>query len=248
MRTVSRQIHFSVDDTFGCFQWLHKNYKTVKGIFDSSTFGLAKKLYENYGVSTSFYCMYRNGENLLGDFVSEWQEQFQQCGEWMKFGFHCYDDRSNYSIVSPERIEKDYSNVMNALTRITGGGICFTDTLRLHFFAGNTVTVKYLKKRGINRLLCADDNRGSYNLSENEERELKQQGFYHDPNTGMAYLPTDFRIENINDMKAVNRKVYELPGDTIVLFTHERYLKEIEIRGKLEQFLKMCMRTEVWGI
>ena len=223
MRTVNRQIHFSVDDTFGCFQWLHKNYKTVKGIFDSSTFGLAKKIYEYYGVSTSFYCMYENGEGgSLGDFISEWQEQFQQCGEWMKFGFHCYDGRSNYSTVPLERIEEDYSKVINALTRITGGGICFTDTLRLHFFAGNTTTVKYLRKRGINRLLCADDNRGSYNLSENAEMELKKQGFYQDPDTGMDYQLTDFRVENIDDMKAANRKIHELSGDTIVVFTHER--------------------------
>lgn len=244
MRIMNKKIHFSVDDTFGCFFWLHKNRKSVKGIFDSSTFDFAKKIYENYGVSTSFYCMYSNEKKFLSDFILEWQEQFQDCKEWMKFGFHCYNEKSNYTTASMERIEGDYLKVIDALFKITGGGMCFTDTLRLHNFSGNTSTVKFLRKNAINRLLCADDNRGSYNLSKNAEMELKQKGFYYDENTGMEYVPTDFRIENMKNINAEIIKIKESHQDVIVVFTHERYLKNPEIRDKIEQFLKIYMKME----
>ena len=234
------QIHFSVDDTFGCFQWLHKMGDSANGIFDSATFHLAKHIYESYGIPTSFYCMYTDGKNSLEDISAKWSEQFQECGEWMKFGFHGYDGNSNYGITSVERLEDDYGKTMDALGRITGGGKCFTDTLRLHYFAGNAAAVKFLRGKGITRLLCADDDRGSYALPGKAEKEMKREGFYHDKNTGMEYLPTDLRIENMEDVVSEFKKIERLHRKAIVVFTHECYLREMEIRKKLELFFQLC--------
>ena len=231
------KIHFSVDDTFGCFNWLNKNDKSVQGIFDSFIFRFAKYIYENYGVGTSFYCMYTDGRNSLENVSSRWQEQYQMCHEWMKFGFHCYDGHSNYGMASAEKIEEDYNKVVGALERITGGGDCLTDTLRLHYFAGNDVTIGYLRKRGINRLLCADDDRRNYNLSEEAEEKLKRAGFYFDHDTSMEYISTNFRIENMDVAESKIREI-KLSQKKVIFFTHERYLKEVGIRNKIEMLIK----------
>ena len=235
---MNKQIHFSVDDTFGCFNWLNKNRISVNNIFDSSTFGFAKKIYEDYGICTSFYCMYTDGEISLHDVASKWEDQFQECKEWMKFGFHCYDGKSNYSAASVIEIENDYTKVMNALVKITGGKECFTDTIRLHYFAGSNDTVNFLKEAGINRLLCADDDRGSYNLSEDAEKELKLKGFWYNESIGMEYVITDFRLENIEDIDKEICKIKQSSRNNFAIFTHEKYLKEVDIRAKLETFLK----------
>lgn len=235
---MGKQIHFSVDDTLGCFIWLNRNRKTVKNIFDSTTFGFSKYMHEKYGVATSFYCMYTDGNNMLNDVSVEFSEQFQKNKEWMKFGFHCYDSMSDYSVVSYEKIKSDYEKVVHELKRITGGGQCLTDTIRLHFFAGNDTVINCLKNNGINQLLCADDDRGSYNLSIEQEKLLKKNGTLCDSHTHMNYLTTDVRLEKVNDIKAEINKINQQGRDCVIIFTHEKYLKELEIKNRLEIFLK----------
>ena len=60
----------------------------------------------------------------------------------------------------------------------------------------------------------------------------------------MEYVPTDFRIENMKNINAEIIKIKESHQDVIVVFTHERYLKNPEIRDKIEQFLKIYMKME----
>lgn len=227
-----RKIHFSVDDTFGCFAWLNQN--KIKEIFISSTFEYAKYIYERYGINTSFYCMYTDGKTTLDDMKLDWQAQFQKCQRWMKFGFHCYDDKSNYRKASIDKIKRDYSQTMNALVKITGGSDCLTDTLRLHYFAGNDTTIQYLKENGIKRLLCADDDRHSYNLSEKAENELKITGLYYDEKTEIEYVLTDLRAENIKNVKEEIGKIKKLNRTNITIFTHEKFLRMNEIKSNLD--------------
>lgn len=238
---IRKNIHFSVDDTFGCFQWLYHNQNSVKDIFDSSTFCYARYLYENYGVRTTFYCIYTDGKASLSDIDSRWSNKFQECGDWMKFGFHCYDMNSDYSTATINEIERDYIKVYEALARITGGGKCFTDTLRLHLFSGNEAVVGFLKKHGIEKLLCADDDRKSYDLTEETVIELKEKGNYRNKNTGMEYIRTNFRVENMNCIKAEMLKDIISMDSDIVIFTHERYLKDQEIRNNLESVFRYIM-------
>lgn len=233
-----KKIHFSVDDTFGCFNWLNYNRKSIKKIFESSTFDFARKIYEKYGIYTHFYCMYTDGKNSLDNISIEWREQFQECNEWMKFGFHCYDGNSNYGLLLNKKIKNDYEKVTNALINIIGSEVCLTDTLRLHYFAGNEFTIRYLKQKGINKLLCADDNRKSYNLSEHADIKLKQTGYYYDEGIGMKFILTDLRIENVKDIEKEITRIKGLSRNNIVIFTHERFLKIEEIRSKLEACFK----------
>lgn len=238
MNVVNKKIHFSVDDTFGCFKWLNRNSESVNEIFSSNTFCYAKFIYEIFGIGTTFYCMYTDGMESLDMIDSKWSEQFQKYSAWMKFGFHGYDDGSNYNMASMGRFADDYEKVKNALKNITGGGKCFADTLRLHCFGGNETIAAYLKKDGINNLLCADDDRGSYGLPKEAEACLKRTGTFLDVHTGMRYIATNLRLENINDIENEVQKIQRSFYNNVVIFTHERYLRDIEIRKRLEGLLR----------
>ena len=63
---------------------------------------------------------------------------------------------------------------------------------------------------------------------------------YSDEITGMEYVRTDFRVEN---MKNVTAKVFDDidANKNIVIFTHEKYLKDQEIRNKLESFFEYVL-------
>lgn len=226
---MEKQIHFSVDDTFGCFKWLTKNRDNVKTIFDSYVFQFAKEIYNKYGIRTSFYCMYTDGEFSLTDVPEQWKKEFLENKDWMKFGFHAFDDQSRYCETDEARIASDYGASVSSLKRICGEE-CITNKIRLHYFSASDVAVRYLVKQGIKSLLCADDNRGSYDLSPTEEKIMRIEGRYFSEKRNCEYIPTDVRVENISDIEGVVEKISCLPGNQVEIFTHERFLRTESIR------------------
>ena len=111
-----------------------------------------------------------------------------------------------------------------------GGTESLTDTIRLHYFAGNQETVKILAQKGIKCLLCADDDRMSYNLNEDKSRQLKEQRIYYDTLYDMKYVPTDIRVENIRNIDDEIEKARKLESN-VVIFTHEIQLAKDSIRN-----------------
>ncbi len=232
---IDKKIHFSVDDTLGCLKWLTKNQESVNSIFDSYVFGFAKYLYEKYGIPTSFYCMYTDGDFALNEVPDIWKKEFRENSHWLKLGFHTYEGNVQYADAEETKIMHDFRVVTEELKRITGGEQNITNVLRLHYFAGNEATVKCLTEQGVLTFLCADDERGSYNLSEDEEKILKRDEFYHSDKYLCDYIPTNIRIENINDMDGEIQKVRCMNGNWITIFTHERYIGLASMRKTIEE-------------
>ena len=233
---MKKEIHFSVDDTFGCFKWLAKNKENVNSIFDSYIFQFAKDLYNQYGIKTSFYCMFTDGEFTLEEIPNKWKSEFIQNKEWIKFGFHAFNDSSRYNENDETRIEYEYNMCVNALKRICGKE-CLTNKIRLHYFAASEMTVHYLVKQGIKGLLCADDDRGSYDLLPAQEQIMRAEGRYYSEKTKCEYIPTRVRIEHISDIKQAAKGISCLPEKEIEVFTHEIYLKEESFRKKIFSLL-----------
>ena len=233
---MKKEIHFSVDDTFGCFKWLTKNKENVNSIFDSYVLRFAKELYSQYGIKTSFYCMFTDGEFTLEEVSDQWKREFIQNKEWMKFGFHAFDDSSRYNENDETRIAYEYNLCINALNRICGKE-CLTNKIRLHYFSASRETVHFLVQQGIKGLLCADDDRGSYDLLPAQEYIMRAEGRYYSEKTQCEYIPTRVRIENISNIEQVAEEVSCLPEKKVEVFTHEIYLKDESFRKKIFSLL-----------
>lgn len=229
-----RDIHFSVDDIFGCFRYLNNSRNEIRTIWDSTTFRILKEIHDYYGWNISLYCLYTDGEYNLDDFSDRFKKEFIECSEWMKFGFHAYSGDSNYNKYNPEDFQKEYKTTIDALERIVGKN-SMTDCLRLHYFSGNKDVVRILKREGVKSLLSADDNRISYGLSEVETALLNNIGTYEDSDTGMVYIKTNYRLENLsNELTKLDLDNLELLR--IELFTHEKYLTDSTIMKRIEWF------------
>lgn len=233
-------IHFSVDDVIGCFWWLTQNKDKVNSIFDSKVFAMAKMIHERYGISVSFYCMYTNGTITLADISDHWQKEFRENSDWLKFGFHCWEPKSNYTAVTKQQVIDEYNMVVKQLIRITGTQENITDMIRLHYFSGNREVVSGLTECGIKVFLCADDERISYGLTADDDNEIRKNGYYVDEEMKCSFVSTDIRIENIDSVKCTA----ELHKDRefVVVFTHEKRLMEEIIQERIVELLDTLIR------
>lgn len=232
------KIHFSVDDTIQCFKYLTDNKGNIKSIFDSYIIQFGRDIYERFGIKTSYYCMFTDGNFTLEDATDFWVENFQSCLEWMRFGFHAFAGDTDYSGVDQKKIGKHYDQFLNSINRITGGGMV-TNSIRLHAFKAGNNAVKILADRGIRALFCADDDRGSYDLTRDEELLMKEKHFFCHNNPNMIYYPTDIRIENVLNDK-IRFEDYK-NKDIVSIFTHERLIGDVIVRRKTLDVIKKLL-------
>lgn len=230
-------IHFSVDDCIKAFVELTEGKNTIKSIFETDTFSMAKLIHEHYGLPVSFYCMWTDGTTSLDKCTANYRSEFIANSDWLKFGFHCDTYETNYNDAFAGEAYNDYQKVISEVNRITGG-YSITDKIRLHYFSGNKEVIRALTKDcGVKTLLSADDDRISYGLDASDNEILKSTGFFHDDETNCDFVRTDIRIENIKDVSDELKKIDGRQEATI--FTHEKYLSDDVYRERIMLLLKL---------
>lgn len=238
------EIHFSVDDTLMVFRYLTENQDKIDSIFETPAFGVAKILHDYLGINVNFYCMYTDGNFTLSDMPIKWKSEFEKNSTWLKFGFYCLNGHSDYSDATEEDVTNDYAKVVNEIVR-WGGASVVTTKIRLHYFAGSRDAVRALVKQGIECLICADDDRGSYCLLQSEELLIRNLGEFYSEELKCRFVPTDIRAENISDVKLLIDKFKE--KEWVTIFTHERFLCNEEILTNIINFvmgINMCVTYE----
>lgn len=229
----TKQLHFSFDDTFRVFIFLTHHESEVESIFECNILKFMKKLHDTYNAKVTFYCMYTNEIMNLSDMTDKYQQQFIDNSNWMKFNFHCFSSDSNYSDIEKDQFEQDYQKVHDELVRIVGRE-SLSNTVRLHYFAGNRTAINILQQEGYNVFFCADDNRGSYYLTKDEERFMKQSNRWEDTENACNFLPTHIRLENITAIQNLKEKLDEFSLKHLVIFTHECQIDKTEIQEMIQ--------------
>ena len=227
--------HFSIDDTILIFEDLTEHRESYNSIFDNETLSYLKYLHETYGVVFSMYCFYEDEDFKLSQATDYFAAEFAENSSWLKFGFHGKNYSTLYNETDAETAAEDYNAVITELIRICGGENCITKVVRLSGFQGNTESILAMAEQtdGIQGLLTADDDRGSYCLTEKQEKEVQQDTDIIVDD--MEYYATDFRIENIDDINAIETKHANDP--LWVVFTHEYYLDSNKYQWELEKVL-----------
>ena len=236
-------IHFSVDDVINSLLWLER--VQAKSCFESDVLRYLRSIYEKFRIGVTLNCMYSNERgHTLSEVSSRWKDEFENNREWLRFSFHCYDPKSDYSEIPSEFFKLEYNKTVHELCRIVGTAVD-NSIIRLHFFYGNSHVVDYLFNNQTKCLLSSDDERISYDLTSNEKQQLDINGEYIS-RKGMKYVRTNFRVEKYD--KAIN---YRSKTDRLIFFTHESLLMDDDFQKKIITYFETLSKSgdiESWRV
>lgn len=235
---MADRVQISLDDVKGFFKYM-AGASDINSIFDTITLGFLRELHRVFGTEFSLFCMFRSKEFSLEQVPDKYRAEFQQNQDWLHFGFHSLDESSDYSKATLERIVEDYRITMVQVSRITGI-TSFSDTIRLHGFAGSREVCRGLRTKGIHCLLTADDDRLSYYLSQKECERIRREGIYFEKSEGIWFCRSLTRLEKSVDPIKEMQDASEIGVGTIAVFTHEWQMHREDIQNKIKE----CCRWE----
>lgn len=211
----NKAVHISFDDVYLTLRDLKDNAEEYQSIFESVFLNDLKELHERYGAKFSLYVYEKAGDFDIKDMPLKFRKEFKEHASWLKFGFHAVRPEFDQNI-KLEDFKTSFMKVYNAIYHFADtASLCHV--LRLHYFYGNDSIITFINNwGGVKGLLCADDERDSYNLNK-EENEILQRKFYLERR--IKYFKTDLRYENISWIKKTLEQMCN--RDTLVLFTHE---------------------------
>lgn len=215
----SKIAHISFDDIYEVLVDITVNENKYESIFDNALLGSLKEMNEKYGAKFTLYIYDTYPENNydIRDVSSKYREEFMENSNWLKFGYHTIEPTTSFDeLTNIDEFDKSFTRVNDEITRFAGEE-SIANVLRLNYFRANAEKIDYLSSRGISGLLCADDDRVSYNLSEDQHRELKldEKISYN----GITYYNTDFRFDGKRFITNEMMKVRD--QEILVLFAHE---------------------------
>lgn len=201
------EIHLSIDDVIFSLQEL--SVKKYKSIFFHPFYATLRRLHKRYGCVFSLYIFAQKDGFSIEDMSCQYREEFLDNSNWIRFGYH------GESAEKTSDLLYQYTRINKAVERFSGQSIT-CETLRLHGFKATHDEIAILKANGVKCLLCADDNRVSYDLPGKEDKKLKTDGYVNID--GMLYYRSNIRLENYSIR---NLRNFNLKGATLVVFTHE---------------------------
>lgn len=252
-----KYMHISFDDVCLCLNDLIIHEKDYISLFDNFFLKELREFHEEFGAVFTLNCFNRHTEypdydisKLPVVFRQEWQENVS----WLKFAFHAQNNESNYGKGTfaggkilgdcPVQISASYSKFVNAVLRAVGTDRALDRVTRLGFFSGTRENVRALAQcpYGIKGLLTADDERISYYLEEEINRQVYENGSFYEKQENLLLLKTLQRLEKAEDVRKVlgeweasaPRGEYPI-GYPMEVFTHETEYERV--RQKLRQCL-----------
>lgn len=213
---AGKTVNYSFDDTYEILQELTEHEEEYDSIFECEKLAALRSLHEAYDVKFSMFCFEQADGYEIGNVTTRFQKEFEENSDWLRFGYHGKDRATKFDdTFSKEEFETSYSRVEQAITAFAGKeSVCHT--IRLHYFMCTQEEKEFLKKNGITGLFAADDERVSYDLTEEENLALNQERFFEKE---LFYYKTDLRLENVTDLET---ELEQLQGlEHAVIFTHE---------------------------
>ncbi len=237
----TKWIHFSLDDSIEVFKDITDNQ--YNSIFENKELEQLKELHDSYGMVVSLYFFYEKNGFDLSMVTDKYATEFSENADWLKVGFHSYDENTNYALENGEKALDDYNAVMAELLRITGSSECIDHVPRIHLYAGNKDVIQSWsgaveRPRGY---LSADDDRDIYLLDSDQSKYITQLDYYYDIWNEIYFIPTDIRLENVDDLEL--SLMEKSDNNYLIIFTHEWAL-DSNMYTKIE---KCCIYAQERG-
>lgn len=226
-KTPTTIVNISIDDVELSMKDLYENPK-YKSLFEQPFFRYLKDCHEKYNCTFTLYLY----ANMGGQYSNKFKKEFLENKDWLQFGFHAVKPVFDKAETSNIIIFSEAYEHLDSCIEIFAGPEMKASALRLHYYYATPKEISFLHKKGINRLLAADDDRISYSLPKRLNDSLRKANTMSF--NGMNYRRTNLRMEK---MLFPPVELRNLPNDTIVFFTHECQLNGK--RGKLK--LDYCL-------
>lgn len=243
----SKQFSISIDDVLDVFKDLTVNKSRYTSIFQNITLSYLRELHESYGVCITLYCYFSTKDFDLTQVPGNYAAEFKQNADWLKFGFHARNFRYDpavpydYKESNYENAKNDYEVFMNELTRICGGEDNINRIIRLEGFRGSKEAIRGMRDAEllpIKGLLIADDDRRSYQLTDEQIKECTKTGrIYFD---GLVYIKTTKRIDNIWKSSDIDKTMFREGHECV--FTHEWMLGDRRIKYYTEKIFLVALK------
>ena len=216
-------IHLSIDDVIESFLVIAEN--EPDSVFDVPFFNRLRKFHYDYGAVFSIYAFaahYGRNFHISQVHLRYWKEIEES--KFLRFGYHGSYKNMDFA---------NFATEFNQFCDIIPSNL-ITNRLRLHRYSATSDVISFLAKNGVTELFCRDHetqllfpNEPSYDLSITETHSLTN---YPLKKNGMIYRKTDIRLE-LFESKSLMLKLKNYieccdKQDTLVLFTHEKYLLE----------------------
>lgn len=212
-------VHFSIDDCILVFKDISKNPNKKSPVKASSLLKNLYKLHQREGVKVTLYCFCESDGFTLEQVPDVYSEWFGNNSDWLKFGYHGYNAEQTFR----DSFVEDLNFFENQIIRITGTENSLAKIVRTHRFEGS---VENLKAFGENYTFLSADNLDlhptSYYLTEVQTKLLYDNEKLFEDYTGLNFITTDFRLENIKSIQEVLKKT--INDHYIIFFTHEKEL------------------------
>jgi hypothetical protein len=200
--------------------------------------------HDRYGINISLYIYEVCDGFSIDELPQKYWDEFRENDSWLKFCWH----RRKGGLV-----EDDYDTEIQSFIRVKNiidnkvSPYAWTDTVRLHRFEAGSDLITFLKDKGnISCLLCADDNRLSYDLTDIDTDILEKDRIV--VKNDIIYRKTDIRLdllelstnEEIESLYMMSKKIIENVTDKrVVLFCHEWIFNRIY--KNIEQYFQYIM-------
>ena len=234
---MNKIIHFSIYDCIEIFRDITIN--NYNSLFESDYFSFFKELHDKYDAKISLYSFVEYKGFNIKNTTDKFKKEFIDNSDWLKIGFHGFNENSRYN--DKENIKKDYKLFLKYIKRFAGNLNIIDNFVRLHYFSGNLENILKIKKFGIKGLLTADDDRDNYYLKKNENIFLNKHNIYKDIKNEIFFIKTNLRIEKIENINET-LKTIDI-NNNIIMFTHEQYLNDKNIRDKIIDIYEYSKET-----
>ena len=234
---MNKIINFSIDDCIEIFRDITIN--NYNSLFESDYFSFFKELHDKYNAKISLYSFVEYKGFNIKNTTDKFKKEFINNCNWLKIGFHGFNENSRYN--DKENIKKDYKLFLKYIKRFAGSLNVIDNFIRLHYFSGNLENILKIKKFGIKGLFTADDDRDNYYLKKNENIFLNKHNIYKDIKNEIFFIKTNLRIEKIENINET-LKTIDI-NNNIIMFTHEQYLNNKNIRDKIIDIYEYSKET-----
>lgn len=234
---MNKIINFSIDDCIEIFRDITIN--NYNSLFESDYFSFFKELHDKYDAKISLYSFVEYKGFNIKNATDKFKKEFIDNSNWLKIGFHGFNENSRYN--DKENIKKDYKLFLKYVKRFAGNLNIIDNFVRLHYFSGNLENILKIKKFGIKGLFTADDDRDNYYLKKNENIFLNKHNIYKDIKNEIFFIKTNLRIEKIENINET-LKTIDI-NNNIIMFTHEQYLNDKNIRDKIIDIYEYSKET-----
>jgi len=217
--------HLSIDDTIDVFRDLNASANEYTSIFDNETLNKLHTLHEKYDAKFSLYCYYEKNDFNLSMVTDRYREEFMDNDDWLCFGYHARNGKTDLLELSPKEVEDEYILTTKELERITGSS---TSTLRLSYYKGSFEAVNRLHDLGVDAFLTSSRNNPSYYLSREDMLYLENHDIYQADR--VKFVHTDLCLDNLSTYElclSILRDYLDTDQrDLYCVFTHEWNLNE----------------------